>query len=303
MQEQFSFLCVPFVPLSLDLVHYYKDERVLDRPAQQRDFMKIKYIVNGWLIVSYTYAFLIADKTKLFLHYHYSWVPGDFMTDSRYPMFALVVVAILGIVIYFLGKLKKYSFVDFKIKDASLGIMAAGILMVISKPAINWSWIVWSLVMLIVGIFLAIESVNIFLKTKKSFRKFLPFILVSTPFLILAHSLEMVGKTRFEKEIYFGVILSFLVNLLGNWFVNFVYKRKKINTDDKDIFKVTLAGAYMFMPLIHFLLMTPRGIKYITNWDNFFSGNLFFQLAIFLAHFLIIKITNQGLKQTNRRVG
>lgn len=271
--------------------------------GQQIDFMKIKYIVNGWLIVSYTYAFLIADKTKLFLHYHYSWVPGDFMTDSRYPMFALVVAAILGIVIYFLGKFKKSSSVDFKIKDASLGVMAAGILMVISKPAINWSWILWSLAMLTVGVFLVIESVNIFLKTKKSFRKFLPFILVSTPFLILAHSLEMIDKTRFEKEIYFGVVLSFLVNLLGNWFVNLVYKRKKINTDDKDIFKVTLAGAYVFMPLVHFLLMTPRGIKYITSWDNFFSGNLFFQLAIFLAHFLIIKMTNQGLRQTNRKVG
>ncbi len=253
--------------------------------------------------MSYTYAFLIADKTKLFLHYHYSWVPGDFMTDSRYPMFALVVAAILGIVIYFLGKFKKSSSVDFKIKDASLGVMAAGILMVISKPAINWSWILWSLAMLTVGVFLVIESVNIFLKTKKSFRKFLPFILVSTPFLILAHSLEMIDKTRFEKEIYFGVVLSFLVNLLGNWFVNLVYKRKKINTDDKDIFKVTLAGAYVFMPLVHFLLMTPRGIKYITSWDNFFSGNLFFQLAIFLAHFLIIKMTNQGLRQTNRKVG
>jgi hypothetical protein len=283
-------------PLELSIV-------VRIHAGQQIDFMKIKYIVNGWLIVSYTYAFLIADKTKLFLHYHYSWVPGDFMTDSRYPMFALVVAAILGIVIYFLGKFKKSSSVDFKIKDASLGVMAAGILMVISKPAINWSWILWSLAMLTVGVFLVIESVNIFLKTKKSFRKFLPFILVSTPFLILAHSLEMIDKTRFEKEIYFGVVLSFLVNLLGNWFVNLVYKRKKINTDDKDIFKVTLAGAYVFMPLVHFLLMTPRGIKYITSWDNFFSGNLFFQLAIFLAHFLIIKMTNQGLRQTNRKVG
>jgi hypothetical protein len=289
-------LMVGHQPLELSIV-------VRIHAGQQIDFMKIKYIVNGWLIVSYTYAFLIADKTKLFLHYHYSWVPGDFMTDSRYPMFALVVAAILGIVIYFLGKFKKSSSVDFKIKDASLGVMAAGILMVISKPAINWSWILWSLAMLTVGVFLVIESVNIFLKTKKSFRKFLPFILVSTPFLILAHSLEMIDKTRFEKEIYFGVVLSFLVNLLGNWFVNLVYKRKKINTDDKDIFKVTLAGAYVFMPLVHFLLMTPRGIKYITSWDNFFSGNLFFQLAIFLAHFLIIKMTNQGLRQTNRKVG
>ncbi len=42
-----SFLYVPFVPLSLNLVHYYKDERVLDRPAQPKSISTVIYTPNG----------------------------------------------------------------------------------------------------------------------------------------------------------------------------------------------------------------------------------------------------------------
>ena len=48
-----------------------------------------------------------------------------------------------------------------------------------------------------------------------------------------------------------------------------------------EIFLANFCISYLFMPLLHYLIFT-NGYYYITDSDNFFTRNLFSQIAIWL---------------------
>ena len=253
----------------------------------------IKNWINGLIILFYFYAFVAADKRVLFLHYHLNFVPGDVATDSRYAMFGLVVVAVIGVILWIWVKIKKQKEVGLETNDLLLSIIISIFLMIISKPIIKWNWILLSVFTLIVGLFLVAKTVNIFLKIKGFWWKSLPTIFVSTPFLILFHSLEMVGKIKTPAiTIYLICVLTLVLNFLGNLMIGFLFKKRKVKIKFFDLFWVTITFVYVFLPLIHFIFMTPISTKYITNWDNFLAKNLWIQFLILVVHYLIIKVTN-----------
>lgn len=253
----------------------------------------MKNWINGLIILFYFYAFVVADKRVLFLHYHLNFVPGDAATDSRYAMFGLVVAAVVGIILWIWVKIKKQKEVILKINDFLPSIIISTFFMVFSKPVVKWNWILISMFTLVVGLFLVAKTVSILLKTKGFWWKFLLTVFVSTPFLILFHSLEMVGKIKTPAiTIYVICGLTLVLNFLGNLMIGFIFKKRKVKIKCFDLFWVTITFAYVFLPLIHFIFMTPISTKYITNWDNFLAKNLWIQFLILVVHYLIIKATN-----------
>lgn len=251
----------------------------------------MKHWLSAVVVLVYTWAFLWADKSKLFLHYHYGWGPGNFVTDSRYSVFGLVFSGILTIFLYLLTKFKKIKRINITFKEIILAATMAGILMLLSMPIISLRWVMVSIICLIIGLFLGKETINIFLKCE-GIKIFVPFILVSTPFLILFHSVELVSKGKVSPATAYGVaVVVMLVSIVGNRLINFIYKKKRIVVDYKDVLVVTLAMAYLIMPVVHFIFLTPRGVKYISTWDNFLAQKFFLQLGVIIMHYLIIKFS------------
>ena len=253
----------------------------------------------------YFYLFGCADRKIVFLYEHLGLTPFDKMTIGRYWMTGLVLSGFLTIlylitrlILRFTIKLEKISWrTIIKLSVIPLIVGVVLITMTLGEPKLTLLIAISSASALIIGVSIGFSVVDDLIKDFRPTFIYLIFGLGLVPFLVLFRVLELPEKGILAMNISLLVIVS---SIVGGFFWLFIsYRIFKFNRPRlTDVIKGTIAIGYIGLPLLHYLIATPKGIPYITSDDNFFADNMILRITNWILLILIVFLVEKLTKRT-----
>ena len=263
------------------------------------------------------YWFVIADRYEVFLYFHNmaprvpDTSPFSFVTASRYWMSGLVACGFV-LLIYF-----PVSFILFRAKNNftppalkhvllfSFPVLTAGTLiitMTLNHPVLPFLPALKVLLATLLGLAVVLKTVEL------AGEKMLKILLCGIDGLALA--LIMIFTSTLASNFHFLSSPQLTIFLILSAFCfgiliisSIIYVWKNMKSDAETIYISTLAIAYPFGTVFHYLVGTD-GHYYISNSDNFFTRNFWIQLLIWLSVYTIVsgivKLRNKNTAKKNR---
>ena len=270
---------------------------------------KVEIIISIFVTVIslgiYFYLFGCADRKIVFLYEHLGLTPFDKMTIGRYWMTGLVLSGFLTIlylitrlILRFTIKLEKISWrTIIKLSVIPLIVGVVLITMTLGEPKLTFLIAISSSSALIIGVSIGFSVVDDLIKDFSPTFIYLIFGLGLVPFLVLFRVLELPEKGILAMNISVLVIVSSIVG--GFFWLLISYRIFKFNRPRlTDVIKGTIAIGYIGLPLLHYLIATPKGIPYITSADNFFADNMILRITNWILLILIVFLVEKLTKKT-----
>lgn len=269
--------------------------------------LKKKEIIISILIIFislgvYFYVFGCADRKIVFLYDHLGLKPFDRITTGRYWMTGLVLsgfLTILYLIIQLILRFILKSEISWKtIAKFSFIPLYTGVVLItmtFGEPKMTFLIAISSVLALTIGIAIGFSVIDDLIMDYRSAFIYLISGLGLVPLLILFRVLELPEKGILSMKIS---ILIIVISIVGGFFWLLIcYRIFKLNMPRfTNVIKGTLAIGYIGLPILHYLIATPKGIPYITSADNFFADNMILRitnwiLLIFMV-FLVDRLNN-----------
>jgi hypothetical protein len=259
------------------------------------------------ILGAYLYLFAWADRKIFFLYEHLGAKPFDPFTVGRYWMAGFIISGFISI-LYFSIKLV-FVFIKTGINifgwKSVISIAAAPLLlgiilitMFLGEPRMPFSIAVSTATALILGLTLGTSVVDDFFDNQKDTLTYIMAGIGLVPFVTLFRALELPKKGILNPNFALGVaIASAIAGFFWLIIALRVFRRAKISM--VRITKGILTMSYLGLPVLHFIVATPRGIPYITTSDNFFANS--YALRLFTWGILIAIIIS--VFWINRKIG
>lgn len=252
-----------------------------------------------YLAVFY-YAFVVANRHKLFLYYHLDFIPTDYTTQSRYWMLGLVVSGAILVFFSFLYSVVNKKFVKgfnwqhiFLMCFLPISIGIVTVMSFLSVPKIELYITLVTVFITLSGLLLALVSIGYVAQKRLKTLLLAPFIMGVSIVLVTFQGLDYVVRSSFMSlNMVFLLVGGMLFFSVGIVIVtSVVYKLKKITVPKNlHIYIGGLVFSYLLLPLIHFIIATPSHTKYITDAENFFTTNILLQITTFALGFVVIYV-------------
>ncbi len=262
----------------------------------------LKTVLLSFFIVSLILSlfhrwFVIQDRLKIFLYWHYGHGPFDRMTTGRYWMaglvangFILIFSTSFNLAGFYFTLVKKRQFRSFNpisVWTLSALPLAVGIYQIVAKngqpplsPFLAFACIFTSLA----GLGLAFATGNLAQKglAYLSMNYLAGAGLIPLLFFPIALELPQKGIMTVPTS-YFLMLIACLLGISWQVIISKINNRlKKPLLEIKSLILAGLGTSYLLLPLMHYLLFTPRNNHYLTASSNFFADNLFLQILIFI---------------------
>jgi hypothetical protein len=274
----------------------------------KKEEILIATLVTVISLAVYSYLFGCADRKIVFLYEHLGLTPFDRITTGRYWMAGLILsgfLSILYLVIRLILKLIIKSeiiywknIVKFSVIPLIIGVLI--ITMTFGEPEMTFLIAISSGLALIIGISTGFSVIDDLINDYRSTFIYLVIGLGLVPFLVLFRVLELPGKGILAMNIsVFVVVFSTVGGFLWLFISHRIFKNYRPGFIN--VIKGTLAFGYIGLPVLHYLVLTPKGIPYITSSDNFFADNLGLRILnwilLILIVFLVEKLTFKDLER------
>jgi hypothetical protein len=253
------------------------------------------------------YWFGVADRYVIFLYGHLNATPFDEVTSGRYWMSGLVasgaVMVLYTSANWLLGRIAASRHLDYR-PPAWWQVWALCVIpLVIGIPAItmtlNWPTLppanaTACVLATLVGLALALTPGSWAAQRPSDLGWLIFDGMGLMPALSLLRAVELPARGLVSAPIAFLAALA--ATFAGMvWLVVMTGSRKwrhKSWPETRALFVAGLCLSYLLMPLVHHLLVTPPGYRYISTSSNFFASNIGLQLLVLLvAALLAITIT------------
>lgn len=250
------------------------------------------------------YLFGYADRKVVFLYEHLGLTPFDKMTSGRYWMVGFVLSGFLTAlylisqpIVRFLIQPEKISWKSIvKLSVIPMNVGVVLITMNVGEPKMSFLIAVSSALALTIGIILGFSVIDDLMDDLKSTFIYLTYGAGLVPFLLFFRVIELPEKgiLTINSSIIVAMILIF-----GGFFWLLICYRLFMHNRPKwvNVIKGTLAMGYIGLPLLHYLIATPKGIPYITSADNFFAENMVLRVSNWLLLILIVFLVDKLTKR------
>jgi hypothetical protein len=269
---------------------------------------KVEILISIFVTIislgAYYYIFGYADRKIIFLYEHLGLTPFDRMTTGRYWMTGLVLSGFLTI-LYLLTQLllkftKKQEGISWRniIKLIMIPLITGGILiiMTLGEPKLTFLIAISSVLALSIGIAVGFSVVDDLIKDIRKAIINLLFGFGLVPFLLLFRVLELPEKGIISMNISLLVIAITIV--VGFFWLLMFYRIFKYNMPRLiNVIKGTIVIGYIGLPVIHYLIATPKGIPYITSSDNFFADSIILRITNWILLILIVFLVEKLAKR------
>ena len=219
------------------------------------------------------------------------------MTGLVLSGFLTILYLIAQLILRFIIKSEKISWkiiIEFSMTPLIIGVVL--IIMTLGEPKLTFPIAISSAMALIIGITIGFSVVDDLIKDYNSTFIYLIFGIGLVPFLVLFRALELPGKGILTMNISVLVVAISIASGIS-WLLIFYRIFKKNRPELTNVIKGTLAIGYIGLPLLHYLVATPKGIPYITSSDNFFADNMILRITnwiiLILMIFLVDKLTKR----------
>ncbi len=271
-------------------------------------FKKREILISILVIVislgTYSYLYSYADRKIVFLYEHLGLTPFERMTTGRYWMTGLVLSGFLStlylvtqLTLRFTIKSENISWkkiIKFSVIPLIIGVVL--IIMTLGEPKLTFLIAISSALALTIGITIGFSVIDDLIKDYRQTIIYLIFGLGLVPFLLLFRVLELPEKGILAMKF---CVLVIVISIVGGFFWLLIsYRIFKHNRPSlTNVIKGTLAIGYIGLPLLHYLIATPKGIPYITSADNFFADNMFLRVTNWILLILIVFLVDKLTKR------
>ena len=281
--------------VGVSFIEIFAVKNKFETPGSMR-FKKGDIILSALVTVIslevYYYLFGCADRKIVFLYGHLGLTPFDRMTTGRYWMAGFLLsgfLTILYLTVRLILRLIKQSgniswkpIVLFSVIPLIIGIVI--IVTTVGEPKLTFTIAISSALALIIGITIGFNVVDDLIKAYRSTFIYLLFGLGLVPFLVLFRVLELPEKGILTMQTSVSVIvLTFIVGFFWLLIAYRIFKRHRPPVIN--VIKGTLIIGYLGLPVMHFLIATPKGIPYITTSGNTFADNMMIRLTNWILVF------------------
>ena len=255
--------------------------------------------ISSFVLGLFYYWFAVADRYAIFLYEHLNAAPFDEVTSSRYWMSGLVACGAVMVVYvgvnWLLGRmavLRRWEYRPpawqrvwgFCAPPLIVGIPV--VTMSFNRPTLPLVHAAICVAAALIGLALALMPGSWAARRPADLAWLALDALSLMPILLLLRAVELPGRglavpTGLLWLIAIGGPLSGMVWLgvmtgLRAW-------RRRPSPGAMVLFAAGLCQCYLVMPLVHHLVATPPGYRYISTAANFFAFNPGLQLAIFFV--------------------
>ena len=255
--------------------------------------------ISLFILGLFYYWFAAGDRYAVFLYEHLNATPFDEVTSSRYWMSGLVacgaVMVVYVAVNWLLGRIAALRHQDYcpPAWQRVWGFCAPPLIVGIPVITMSFNWPTLPLAnaaacvaAALIGLALALLPGSWAAQRPTDLAWLALDALSLMPILLLLRAVELPGRglgvpTALLWLIAIGGPLSGMVWLgvmtgLRVW-------RHRPSPSAMALFAAGLGQSYLLMPLVHHLVSTPPGYRYISTAANFFAFNLGLQLTIFFV--------------------
>ena len=269
--------------------------------------------ISLFVLGIFYYWFAVADRYAIFLYGHLGATPFDEVTSSRYWMSGLVAAGfvVIGYVVvnWLLGRMAGLRHLDYSppawwrvwiLCAPPLVIGIPAITMTVNWPTLPLSNATTCVVATLIGLALALAPGS--LAAQRPFD--LGWLALDgmglMPTLLLLRAIELPSKGLISVNIAYlaamggtlaGAAWLGIMTGLRAW-------RHKSPPGASKLFVAGLCLSYLLMPLVHHLVFTPRGYRYISTASNFFPRSI----GVQLMSFLVAAILAFGIARLRRRL-
>ena len=243
-----------------------------------------------------TYWFAIADRYGVFLYGHLGATPFDAVTSSRYWMAGLVACAIAMLLYTFAqwsaGRVMANRNRSYHppawwrvwvvcVPPLAIGIPA--ITMTANSPTLPLANALGCVLATVAGLALAVAPGAWAARCPLDLGWLALDGLGLMPSLLLLRAVELPARGVTSVPVAYlaasgttlaGVVWLGIMTVLRRW-------RRKAPPEASQILVAGLSLSYLLMPLVHHLLATPRGYRYISTASNFFAFSIWVQMLAF----------------------
>jgi hypothetical protein len=257
-------------------------------------------------ILAYWYLFAIADRKAVFLYEHLGSEPFDQMTVGRYWMAGLILSGCLAMIYFFAKLLMRLIYKELQLNKLKILIFSSCILfpatcviMMNGKhPVMPLDIALSSAIALIIGLALGLNYVDLLFKKTKTTLITTIYAAGIVPILILFRVIELPAKGILNEKtallIFLSVLISgFLWLSLANRFT------RKFRIHMKDTLTAGFFAAYVVLPMIHYLIATPKGYPYISSSDNFFPDSYLLRIVNWISVTAIVILADKLRKRSD----
>ncbi|MFW6115941.1 MAG: hypothetical protein ACOC7Y_02645 [Chloroflexota bacterium] len=254
--------------------------------------------------------FAVADRYAIFLYGHLGATPFDRITRSRYWMAGLVAVGIVMVgyvlanwAVGHMARLRKRTYAPpawwrvWVICALALGVGIPLITMTVNEPMLPPGAGAACVVSTLAGLGFALIPGAVAAERPADLVWTTLYGLGLMPALLLIRALELPGQGVISPAIAWGAALG--GTLAGAAWLALAAavgaRRGGRSPSAKAVFVSGLCLSYLLMPVVHHLLETPPGYRYISASSNFFADHVGLQLlALLVAGVLSVGVTRFG---------
>jgi hypothetical protein len=269
--------------------------------------------ISFLILAAFYYWFAVADRYVIFLYAHLGAAAFDEVTSSRYWMSGLVASGALMVLYaganWFVGRIAGWRHRDYQppiwwrvwlLCMPPLAIGVPLITMTLNRPTLPASHAAACLFATLIGLALALTPGRSAAERPADLLWLALDGAGLMPSLLLLRAIELPGRGLVgpipayavaSGGTFAGIVWLVVVTCLREW-------RHKSCPPAGALLVSGLSLSYLFMPLVHHLLATPPGYRYISTASNFFALDVRLQLTAFL----VAAILAVGITQLRRRL-
>jgi len=260
-------------------------------------------LVNLISLGVYIYLFGFAYRKIVFLYEHMGLQPYDHITTGRYWMTGFVLSGFLSILYLSARLILKFGAKPEHISWKSIVILSViplttGVIfitMTLGEPEMPFHIAMSAALALQIGLILGMSVVDDLMMNIKKTMIYLVSGIGLVPFLVLFRVLELPERGIISMNYAIAaVVFLFTGGLIWLYISCKIFKHARPGIIQQ--IKGILASGYVGLPLLHFLIATPKGIPYITSSDNFFADNLLLRACNWVLLFFIVISINKLIK-------
>lgn len=250
-------------------------------------------LVTTSIIAFFFYTFAVANRYHIFLYGHLGAIPFDVRTTSRYWMTGLVAngIVLLGYLLlnWFTARVfgvfnRKYVSPDWwqvwLWSALPIGIGIIWITTNLNVPTMPLSIALMCAGVALIGLAFALMPGSMVARQPMDVLALSITGWGLIPALLLFRFIELPAFGTLEPHIAYSVaIVGILLGALWLTIAVRALRRWHITATSRQILVAGLCWSYLFLPLVHFLFLTPIKYRYISVSDNFFAQSFSVQIA------------------------
>lgn len=274
--------------------------------------------ISLFVLGLFFYWFSVADRYAVFLYGHLDATPFDELTSSRYWMAGLVasgaVMVLYTLVNWAVGRLTALRgrshrpVAWWRVWALCAAPLAAGIpviTMTVNQPTLPASLAAACALATLAGLALALAPGAWAARRPVELAWLAMDGVGLMPVLLLVHLVESPGRNPSIPAVTANLAAAGALVVSATWLVIMTFLRAWRHRPSPGAGAILVAGlclSYLLLPLLHHLLLTPPGYRYITASSNFLALGVGVQLLV-LSLAAILALGATRLRQASANPG